>query len=676
MPVRPTYPGVYVEEIPSGVHVITGVSTSVAAFLGTFPMGLLDRAVQLFGVQDFEREYGGLDSGSETSYAIQQFFLNGGTECFVVRVADTTTGPKPAAASSVVIPNGFTPAVNMLSATAGRSLLGQPAGNPGSWGDSLRIEIDYAARSAAIATETNTLFNATVSLIRVDGDRTVTVAAEKFTNLSLSTGPDNVVDTVNEGSTLVQLAALAGATANVRPAANGTVSGPYAAGALAPAGATALSVILMVNGAALPGIALAIPATAAPRRLSDWATGLQTAIRAASSTLPLPLQPYLADATVEIVGDNTAISPARMAIRAGRSARPFDPGATLTFTGAGLTAYLLDPAAATVTDRPSIAPQLFALSGGQNGLAAVGSTFYRGVRATKTGLFALEDVDLFNILCIPDAPLLQAAGAADPAGMRALYTDAEVYCDERRAMVIVDIAPDIVRLDQMQAWLADNATLRDANAAVYYPRTQVSDPLNRGRLRSVSAGGTIAGLYARTDTARGVWKAPAGTDARLRGVQALDYVMTDRENGALNPLGINCLRTFPVYSSICWGARTLDGADQIASDWKYVPVRRTTLFLEESLYRGTQWVVFEPNDEPLWSQIRLNVGAFMQDLFRKGAFQGATPRDAYYVHCDSSTTTQIDIDSGIVNIEVGFAPLKPAEFVILQIRQIARTADA
>ncbi len=676
MPVRPTYPGVYVEEIPSGVHTINGVSTSVAAFIGTFPKGLLDRAVQLFGIQDFEREYGGLDSGSETSYGIQQFFLNGGTECFVVRVADTTTAPTPAVASTATITNGLTPAVNMLSAAAGRRILGQPATNPGTWGDSLRVEIDYAARSAATAAETNTLFNATISLIRVDGDRTVTVAAEKFTNLSLAAGPDNVVDTVNEGSTLVQLTTLIAATPNVRPAASGTVSGPYAPAALAPAGATALSVVLTVNGAALPGLPLAIPATLGPRRLTDWAGALQTAIRGQSAGLALPLQPYLAEATVEIVGDNTALSPARMVIRAGRSARPFDPTATLTFTGAALAAYLLDPAAATVTDRPSIAPQMFALSGGQNGPAAVPSAAYRGVRATKTGLYALEDVDLFNILCIPDAPGLQAAGSPDPAGMRALYTDAEAYCTERRAMVIVDIATNIVRLDQMQGWLADNATLRDPNAAVYYPRTQVSDPLNRGRLRSIAASGTIAGLYARTDTARGVWKAPAGTDARLRGVQALDYVMTDRENGALNPLGINCLRTFPVYSSICWGARTLDGADQIASDWKYVPVRRLTLFLEESLYRGSQWVVFEPNDEPLWSQIRLNVGAFMQDLFRKGAFEGATPRDAYYVRCDSSTTTQIDIDSGIVNIEVGFAPLKPAEFVILKIQQIARTADA
>ena len=147
--------------------------------------------------------------------------------------------------------------------------------------------------------------------------------------------------------------------------------------------------------------------------------------------------------------------------------------------------------------------------------------------------------------------------------------------------------------------------------------------------------------------------------------------LTDDENGLLNPLGINCLRTFRGIGSVVWGARTLRGADTLADEYKYVPVRRLALFLEESLYRGTQWVVFEPNDEPLWAQIRLSIGAFMQDLFRQGAFQGTTPREAYFVRCDADTTTQYDIDRGIVNIIVGFAPLKPAEFVVIGIQQIA-----
>ena len=189
------------------------------------------------------------------------------------------------------------------------------------------------------------------------------------------------------------------------------------------------------------------------------------------------------------------------------------------------------------------------------------------------------------------------------------------------------------------------------------------------------ASGTVAGLYAATDAQRGVWKAPAGLDARLRNVQELAYLLTDPENGVLNPAGINCLRNFPAFGNVAWGSRTLDGSDQRASEWKYVPVRRLALFLEESLYRGLQWVVFEPNDEPLWAQIRLNVGAFMHSLFIDGAFQGSSPREAYFVKCSSETTTQTDIDNGIVNIEVGFAPLKPAEFVVIKIQQIVQQAQ-
>jgi phage tail sheath protein FI len=168
-----------------------------------------------------------------------------------------------------------------------------------------------------------------------------------------------------------------------------------------------------------------------------------------------------------------------------------------------------------------------------------------------------------------------------------------------------------------------------------------------------------------------VWKAPAGTEARLSNVQQLEVPLNDSQNGVLNPIAINCLRTFPSYGKVCWGARTLDGSDQRASEWKYVPVRRLALFLEESLYRGTQWVVFEPNDEPLWAQIRLNIGAFLQNMFRQGAFQGRSPREAYFVRCDRETTTQNDINLGVVNILVGFAPLKPAEFVVISFQQIA-----
>jgi phage tail sheath protein FI len=183
--------------------------------------------------------------------------------------------------------------------------------------------------------------------------------------------------------------------------------------------------------------------------------------------------------------------------------------------------------------------------------------------------------------------------------------------------------------------------------------------------------GFVAGIYASTDASRGVWKAAAGINAGLSGVSGLQYVLTDAENGLINPQAVNCLRQFRVYGNVVWGARTLQGADQFGSQWKYVPIRRLALFLESSLYNGTQWVVFEPNDERLWGQIRLNVGAFMQGLFLQGAFQGTTPRQAYFVKCDSDNNPQSSIDQGIVTILVGFAPLYPAEFVVIQIQQLA-----
>ena len=250
------------------------------------------------------------------------------------------------------------------------------------------------------------------------------------------------------------------------------------------------------------------------------------------------------------------------------------------------------------------------------------------------------------------------------------------YCPRRRAFFIIDTPNNVDDVAEIKDWLNTNATLRSRNAALYFPRVKIADPLNDFRLRSVGASGTVAGLYARTDSARGVWKAPAGTEASLVNVQGLDYRLTDPENGALNPSAINCLRNFPVYGNVAWGARTLEGADQQASEWKYVPVRRLALFLEESLYRGLKWVVFEPNDEPLWAQIRLNTGAFMHTLFRQGAFQGTTPREAYFVKCDRETTTQNDRNLGIVNILVGFAPLKPAEFVIIKLQQMAGQIEA
>jgi phage tail sheath protein FI len=206
---------------------------------------------------------------------------------------------------------------------------------------------------------------------------------------------------------------------------------------------------------------------------------------------------------------------------------------------------------------------------------------------------------------------------------------------------------------------------------MYFPHIRLTDPLT-GQLRSFPPSGAIAGVIATTDAARGAFKAPAGTGhGRLPGVRALTVNLTDREQGLLNPIALNCLRVLPIVGPAVWGTRTLAGADEEGSPYKYVPVRRLALMLEESVFRGLKWVVFEPNDERLWGNIRLNVGAFMNTLFRQGAFQGTSAREAYFVKCDSETTTQNDINNGIVNIIIGFAPLKPAEFVVVKIEQIA-----
>ena len=284
--------------------------------------------------------------------------------------------------------------------------------------------------------------------------------------------------------------------------------------------------------------------------------------------------------------------------------------------------------------------------------------------AANQGLFTLRKADLFNLLCVPP---YTSTGDVDVD----VVTQAAVLCEDRRAFLLVD--PPSTWNDKNDPKVDFSAILGtdSKNAALFFPRLRQPNPVRDDQEEDFVPCGAVAGIFARTDAERGVWKAPAGLEARLVGVPKLSVPLTDAENGELNPLGVNCLRTMPAAGRVVWGSRTMQGADRLASEWKYVPVRRLALYLEESLYRGLQWVVFEPNDEPLWAQIRLNVGAFLQNLFRQGAFQGQTPRDAYFVKCDKETTTQNDIDLGIVNILVGFAPLKPAEFVIIKLQQMA-----
>jgi phage tail sheath protein FI len=662
MPVSPTFPGVYIEEVPSGVRTIVGVATSIAAFIDRFRRGPINEAVRITSYADFERDFGGLDAASEASYAIQQFFLNGGTDAYVVRVGTT---PKQEA-SALLMPG----AAAEMRVFAGRRIRGAPVEDPGNWGNFLRLEVDYDTLTLpntsldpdGILTQ-GELFNLTISEVELRDGRTLVRQTETFRNLTVRPGArNNAIAVINEGSKLVQLERTGTAAIPLppaRPDVTGTVSDTLTLPPLVPPNNAQLDLAVDPDGAAgpLPVInrTLTLNYGGAAPAGADYAfvrPFLEAAIRAAE-----PNNPLFSGATVTLAGG-------RFHVHLGRTGAGFDPAATVSFANHGADTAAADLQLTTGAGA-IVGPQQMSLTGGTDS-GALTVDALRGVRADKTGLFALEDADLFNILCVPAAAELGAI-----AMMQAFYTAAEAYCEERRSFLIIDIPKATDDLDAMQTWLTQNTSLRHRNAAAYFPCPLTPDPLQQNRLESRGPSGTMAGLYAATDAARGVWKAPAGTEVRLRGVQDLGYVLTDRENGILNPLGVNCLRNFPVYGNIAWGARTLDGADQQASEWKYIPVRRLALFLEESLFRGTQWVVFEPNDEPLWAQIRLNVGAFMQNLFRQGAFQGQTPREAYFVKCDKETTTQNDINQGIVNILVGFAPLKPAEFVIIKISQIA-----
>jgi uncharacterized protein len=539
MPAALTYPGVYIQEVPSGVRTITGVATSITAFVGRAAAGPTDEPVMLTSFADYERRFGGLDIASPMSYAVRDFYLNGGSLALIVRVLHDD-----ATAATITLTGSGSPAEDLVLEASSR----------GAWGNRLSATVDYDTDRAlprASPPSTNPQrFNLRVRYQTRSGREEFVV--ENFGSVSTVDTDPRFLPLVLERESAY--ARVQGTMPTVRPRSNVTQVGS--------------------------------------QRTVTWI-----------------------DAQVGSGSDGTDIDDADLI----------------------------------------------------------------GEQGPKTGIYALNRADLFNLLCIP--PRIrdtQSLPSNYTVASPTVYGAALTLCVERRAMLIVD--PDPAWATSIDRAI-DNAidgrndlglTGPDSrNAALYFPCVRQVDPLRDSRIDTFVPCGIVAGVIARTDVSRGVWKAPAGLDASLNGVQDLQVNLNDLENGQLNPLGINCLRSFGVNGRLVWGARTLRGADESADEYKYLPVRRLALFLEESLYRGTQWVVFEPNDEPLWAQVRLNVGAFMQGLFRQGAFQGATPRDAYFVKCDSQTTTQNDINLGILNIIVGFAPLKPAEFVVIQIQQMA-----
>ena len=804
MPVTPTYPGVYIEEVPSGVHTITSVATSIAAFFGRASKGPVDKAVRVLNLAAFERNFGKPHPNSDLAYSVRQFFTNGGTDCYVVRLA-----------------HGARNASLHLRDIYNRNVLTVTAKTGGVWGDSLRLEVDY---STACPDET---FN----LVVIHEEAGSEVSRETHTALSMDPNSARFAPSfVTQSSSLIDVSlhadAQAGGGSDLRdfgtansfagfsqsrvlpttpiaafrtafetlltntptftmnvddtqyvPIDLSTVLGSTPP-AIAPGSTWSLASMVsriedVVNpqiSAVVPGAsiecswethgnysALRFTSSSGGPAASAVAANQRTSVRIRRSSTndfagptmlgldqggvevgrysgfrPVPTASFFHDvddfvqmagltrdaiASIQVDGstpvpiDFSSMTPAasdpwfldsngnndgvreklRAIVQAVNNASGLDWQAELW----GYHLALVAKSGSINRTSSGVVSAADAFLGGANfthnvrrytlgitgtsafqiaGTAGVNDgsdgtapqlVDFQGSPTLKTGFHALDDVDLFNLMIIPgDEGISESTHSS-------LWGPASTYCASRRAFLLVD-APASWTSNGLPAVVENTSLINGLRtsivkdyAAVFYPWLKY---LKNGLIDTIGPSGAIAGLMARTDANRGVWKAPAGIEADIRNVSGLEVKLTDRENGVLNKKGVNCLRLFP-SGIVNWGARTLFGDDDFTNEWKYVPVRRLALMLEESLFRGTKWVVFEPNDEPLWAKIRLNVGAYMMSLFRQGAFQGTDPKDAFYVKCDKETTTQDDINKGIVNIEVGFAPLKPAEFVIIRIQQ-------
>ena len=814
MPIQPSYPGVYIQEVSSGVRTITGVSTSIAAFFGRTQKGPIDKAVRCLSYSDFLRTFGGAHKSSDLGPSLNQFFGNGGTDCYVIRLAE-----------------GAQKANITLRTLTGTNMLRISARDAGNWGNNLRLEIDYNTTSP------DETFN--MRVIHEDGGNVI--AQESFSNLNMDPdSPRNVATFVNGSSSLVGVevignvlsAAREGFSESRRPIAADSVAaicgalnaliytpptgptdfeisvdnGPFTnvslkknIASLVPASFADVPAVLTaltneINGQLLPGEAITIQlpfidapantlgllrivsATAAAQRVSvkirpaqsrDLAGPLMLGVDQGgiesskfANHRPVPNGTFITAMSGAANGSTAGINTFAMQRQDAFSllnivgAPPPDnvvnlaaSGPSVLITTAAAQQLYRDALAATVSgnndgvreklrilakainETPGVPVRaevwgyhlailpangvfnssfdittsggvgnvnigtgglgLLTLNTRQYGLGSTGTSpsqvfpgvagrdddgnpatpditvaNYTGSELDHTGFYALDKIDLFNLMVLPgDRDITESQ-------YNQISKAASAYCEKRRAFLILDAPDDWTKdgnlnQDELKYNEIRNGIVK-THSAIYYPRIKFSEA---GTIKYIGPSGMVAGVMARTDAQRGVWKAPAGIEADLRGALDLEVSLTDLENGVLNKQGVNCIRMFP-NGIVSWGARTLDGSDDFGSEWKYIPIRRLALFIEESLFRGTKWVVFEPNDEPLWAKIRMNINAFMLSLFRQGAFQGSTPDKAFFVKCDGETTTANDRNLGIVNIQVGFAPLKPAEFVIITIQQI------
>jgi len=806
MPVQVTFPGVYVQEVPSGVRTVTGVSTSIAMFIGMTARGRINTPKRVLSLADYERAFGTDTTVSEMTDQVRQFFANGGQQAFITRIAK---GSAPAS-------------IQLTDIERASPVMTVEAKEDGLQGNMIRVQVDYNTPNP------ETTFNLTVFREAVDSlGKVVVEVQEQFTSLSMNPQDGRFVesvvngqsDLVNvtldtnintnippfEGYSLSGLLLNASSPANVDNEINAILAGgknsiqisvdggpfvpvalpPIADGpdfaswqeainkAINPFGATV--VVQTVGGAAgAPAgtlyfrIRSSRPATdpgersvvIKPAASNDAAVALQLGIRQGglevggyASQRPAPtgffarlgdLDPSavilanlagfaaanqadfkswsLGDASGQNFSNNgvtfaggvkmfngtrfapttafsgsllnvqenlnllatfirdrtrkfwtTAVDGHRLVLTPIFGTDNSDTTATLTSNDGAGAGYNIGASDGLFPPAPDSSANVKAYSLGTGELG-----FQQGRFEGKNGQIPQNDeyekafekidreVDLFNLMILP-----RATGQTD-AQREAVWGPASEFCLNRRAFLIVDPRSDggdWANVNEVESEIEDlRIGVVTDHAAIYWPRLAVAA---NGVTKVIDPAGSIAGLMARTDANRGVWKAPAGIEADIRGVRGVQYAMSDPENGVINPEAVNAIRVFP-NGIVSWGARTMGGFDNSGNDdYKYVPVRRLVLFIEESLYRGLKFAVFQPNDEPLWAQIRVAAGAFMNNLFRQGAFQGQKASDAYFVKVDSETTTQNDINLGIVNVIVGFAPLKPAEFVVITIQQKA-----
>ena len=648
--VTPTYPGIYVEEVSSGVRPITAASTSTAAFIGVAEKGSLTEAVRIFNFTEFENLYGGFLTGSYLAHAVFQFFNNGGSICYVVRVASDDAATADIEIIDRAVPPAVPPQVSLTISAA----------SPGIWGNRLEIEITDGTLNPANE------FNLSVF---EEGGAT---PLQTFENLSMVPTAANFVENATSRSFHIRVAV----NNDNDSAESGTSRGAAAPSVPLPPGQTSLRINIDNDGYRDIDLQDAVTAGDVPNLDSD--ANVATAIE----SLMTSLLPQLGSTLLAAYSGFTAAVDASVLL--------------LTSGTTGITSSVTVLTASISDDDATGLLSLGILNGGVETLggavtrpqphSVLTAPRYRVGDHNAASEAAVNAVNLGSdgTAITNDQPYIDAFPRIDDKndvsliavpgiGSSTVVGEGMNYCGGTRPLndcfFIGDTGQDIDTVGEAQSFVA-GISPKNSYGAVYVPWLLGLDPTGiSAEPIAVPPSGYVAGMYAKTDALRGVWKAPAGTGAAVAGATGLAANFTDVQQGLLNPspVNVNVIREFAASGRVVWGARTITSD----AEWRYVPVRRTAIFLRVSIYNGIQWAVFEPNDEPLWAQLRLNITSFMMTLFRRGAFQGASADQAFFVKCDSETTTQDDIDQGIVNVLIGFAPLKPAEFVIVKISQKA-----